>query len=145
GLPGELHEPDEESPPTEQPEGTGEAVVYDLADWSELERQAITDRLTEAGIPHVWQGTALQVAAADEAAVENVLDIVEGEADDTAAEPLDPERDQVAYDLSEWDDDQIDLLVDALREAGVALAWDGDEMYVYADDEGTVDDLFDKV
>lgn len=145
GLPGELHEPEGDAPPADEPEPSGEAVVYDLDDWSELERQAITDRLTEAGIPHGWQGTALQVAAVDEAAVENVLDIVEGESDDAAGEPLDADRDQVAYDLSEWDDDQIDMLVAALRDADVAHGWDGDEMYVYSEDEATVDDLFDRV
>ena len=154
GLPGELHDPDPDSPPADDAadesgadetagtdETAGEAVVYDLDDWSELERQAITDRLREAGIPHGWDGTSLQVAAEDEAAVENILDIVEGEAD----EPLDDDRDQVAYDLSEWEDDQIVTLVHELREAGIANAWDGDEMYVYSDDEKTVDDLFDKV
>lgn len=145
GLPGELHEPEGEPEPADEPEASDEAVVYDLADWSEIERQAITDRLTEAGIPHGWQDAALQVAAVDEAAVENVLDIVEGEADDAAGEPLDADRDQVAYDLSEWEDDQIDMLVDALRKADVPHAWDGDEMYVYSEDEDTVDDLFDKV
>jgi hypothetical protein len=148
GLPGEPHDPDPDADVaaasddagTAAPEG-GDGVAYDLDDWSELERQAITDRLREAGIPHGWEGTSLQIAAEDEAAVENVLDIVEGEAD----EPLDAARDQVAYDLSEWDDDQIAVLVHELREVGVAHAWDGDEMYVYTEDEATVDDLFDKV
>lgn len=153
GLPGELHEPDD--PPLDTPrtrdepaapgdaptQGGGDGVVYDLGDWSQLEREAITDRLREAGIPHGWEGTSLQVAAVDEAAVENVLDIVEGEAD----EPLDSERDQVAYDLSEWDDDHIETLVHELRQAGIASAWDGDELYVYVEDEDAVDDLFDRV
>ncbi len=167
GLPGELHDPDD--PPvdaTDSPvdaavpddgaaadgEGNGgrdgggegdggEGVDYDLSDWSELERQAITDRLTEAGIPHGWEGTSLQVAAVDEAAVENILDIVEGEAD----QPLDADRDQVAYDLSEWDDDQVTMLVHEMREAGIAHAWDADELYVYSNDEQAVDELFDRV
>lgn len=119
----------------------GAAIEFDLADWSEIERQAITERLREAGIPHGWDGTSLQVAAVDEAPVENVLDIVEGE----AGPPLDGERDQVAYDLSEWDDDQIATLAHELREADVAFAWDGDELYVYAESEEAVDDLFDRV
>jgi hypothetical protein len=119
----------------------GEALVYQLEDWSEIERQAIGDRLREAGIPHGWDGTSLQVAVQDEGAVENVLDIVEGEAD----QPLDDTRDQVAYDLSEWDDDQVTALGQALRAADIAYAWDGDEIYVYADDEDAVDELFDRV
>jgi hypothetical protein len=159
GLPGELHAPDDapvdgpgagDEPTDAAPadaassgvadEG-GEGVVYDLDDWSQIEREAITDRLREAGIPHGWDGTSLQVAAVDEAAVENVLDIVEGDSD----RPLDGDRDQVAYDLSEWDDDHIDSLVHEMREAGIAGAWDGDELYVYAEDEQAVDELFDRV
>lgn len=167
GLPGELHDPDDppadttdapvapddaspaDVPPSDARPADGgeeggesaEGVDYDLADWSELERQAITERLHEAGIPHGWEGTSLQVAAVDEAAVENILDIVEGEAD----KPLDAERDQVAYDLSEWDDDQVTVLVHEMREAGIAHAWDADELYVYSDDEQAVDELFDRV
>jgi hypothetical protein len=152
GLPGETDDPDPQDGPEDAPTGdapsdgaadaaAGEAVVYDLDDWSEIERQAITDRLREAGIPHGWDGTALQVAAVDEAAVENVLDIVEGE----AGPPLEGDRDQVAYDLTEWDDDQVSTLAHELQEAGIAYAWDADELYVYAEDEQAVDELFDRV
>jgi hypothetical protein len=163
GLPGDLLEPDPaHERPADAPAGAaghdergdggdaaggagdaaeGEALVYDLDDWSAIERQAISDRLREAGVPHGWEGTSLQVAAVDEAAVENVLDLVEGEAE----QPLDPDRDQVAYDLSEWDDDQVHALGRALRAAGVAYSWDAEELYVYADDEAAVDELFDRV
>ncbi len=122
-------------------EAGGEGVDYDLVDWSEIERQAVTDRLREAGIPHGWEGTSLQIAAVDEAAVENILDIVEGDAD----QPLDGDRDQVAYDLSEWEDDQVTMLASELRQAGIAYGWDADELYVYSDDEQAVDELFDRV
>jgi hypothetical protein len=172
GLPGDLHDPDDPladavladaAPGAADPaadttadaaggaagaeagdgdgDGDGDGVEYDLDDWSEIERQAIADRLREAGIPHGWEGTSLLVATVDEAAVENVLDIVEGEADP----PLDDDRDRVAYDLSEWDDDQVAMLSFELREAGIAQAWEGDDLYVYAEDEQAVDDLFDRV
>jgi hypothetical protein len=151
GLPTEPDEP----PPDDQEEaeeaaGDGDAV-YDLDDWSEMERQAVTDRLREAGIPHAWDGTELHVAAEDEAPVENILDLVEVESDDgdeddeDEPEPLDATRDQVAYDLADWDDDQADLLVERLTDAGIAYAWDEDELYVYADDEAAADEVFDKV
>ena len=119
----------------------GVEVVYELDDWSEIERQAVADRLREAGIAHGWEGTTLHVAAVDEAAVENVLDIVEGE----SAEPLDTAHDQVAYDLSDWDDDRLTALVDALDGAGIAHAWDGDELFVYSADEQSADELLDRV
>jgi hypothetical protein len=118
-----------------------ETVVYDLDDWSELERQAVDDRLREAQIAHGWEGTTLVVSPIDEAPVENVLDIVEGE----SGPALEPERDQVAYDLSDWDEDLLDTVGDELRTAGIAHGWDGDELFVHADDEQAVDELLDRV
>jgi hypothetical protein len=91
------------------------------------------------------------VAAEDEAPVENILDLVEGESTgdeedaEDEAEALDASRDQVAYDLAEWDDYQVDELVDQLTAAGIAFAWDEDELYVYTDDEDAADEVFDKV
>jgi hypothetical protein len=151
GMPIEPDEPPPDEPEDGEETGDGDAV-YDLDDWSEMERQAVTDRLREAAIPHVWDGTELHVAAEDEAPVENILDLVEGESDDAededdedAPEPLDATRDQVAYDLADWDDHHVDELVDQLTAAGIAHSWDEDELYVYADDEEAADEVFDKV
>ncbi len=149
GMPIEPEEPPPED--AEDGEGSGDGdAVYDLDDWSEMERQAVTDRLTEAAIPHAWDGTELHVAAVDEAPVENILDLVEGESDEDQddedqPEPLDATRDQVAYDLSEWDDHQVDELIDQLTAAGIDHSWDEDELYVYADDEEAADEVFDRV
>ncbi|HEX6424453.1 MAG TPA: hypothetical protein VFZ79_13305 [Acidimicrobiales bacterium] len=151
GLPGEPDAPGEaggaagDAPagpegPADDPDG-GETVAFDLDDWSEIERQAVTDRLREAGIPHAWDGSELQVAAVDEAPVDNILDIVEG----GAGPHLESDREQVAYDLSDWDDDHLAVLAHELREAGIASGWDGDELFVHADDEAAVDDLLDRV
>jgi hypothetical protein len=160
GLPGDLFDPDpspagspvdapggEDVPPEEG--GSGDSLAYDLDDWSELERQAIADRLREAGVPHGWEGARLLIAAVDEAMVENVLDIVEGETDGDpdapGARPLDAARDQIAYDTSELEDDVVDRLVAALGENDIRFAWgDGEieEIYVYADDEAAVDAAF---
>jgi hypothetical protein len=140
GLPGEPDEPDEG--PEQGTEGDDEeVVVFELDDWSDMERQAVTDRLNVATIGHGWDGTSLQVAGADAAAVDNIIDIVEGELN----QPLDADRDRVAYDLTEWDDDQVAELVAALRAQDIASAWDGDELYVYADDEAAADEVFDQV
>ena len=143
GLPGQLDEPSDApvDAPSDAPVDGEDEVVFDLDEWSGMERSAVTDRLREAGIPHGWEGTSLHVAAADEAPATNVLDIVEGE----AAPALDGDRDQVAYDLSEWDDDLVTTLEGELRAAEISYGWEGDELYVYADDEQAVDDLFDRV
>lgn len=148
GLPGQLDEPTDaplDAPVDAPVDGEDEVVVFDLDEWSDMERSAVTDRLREAAIPHGWEGTALHVAAADEAPVANVLEIVEGEAAPALVPPLDDEHDQVAYDLSEWDDDPVTTLERELQSAGIAYAWDGDELYVYARDEQAVDDLVDRV
>ena len=66
GLPGQLDEPSGAPPdaPNDAPvdgpiDGEDEVVVFDLDEWSDMERSAVTDRLREAAIPHGWEGTAL--------------------------------------------------------------------------------------
>ena len=148
GLPAEPDERDElvDAAPADAGAEPSDEALFDLGDWSDVERQAAADRLNDAAIPFLWEGTTLQVAAADEAAVENILDIVGGGADEQP-EPLDPDRDQVAYDMSEWDDDQLSALADALGAAGIEYGWDGDtdELFVYAEDEEAADELFERV
>jgi hypothetical protein len=144
GLPGEPDEPEpEERDGGDGGNGVGDGdeVVFELDDWSEMERQAASDRLREATIPHVWDGTDLHVAAEDEAAVDNILDIVDGGAEEPR---LDDDRDRVAYDLGDWDEALVDRLVDLLREGDLAYEWDGEELYVYAEDEQAVDELLDR-
>ena len=118
--------------------------MFDLDEWSDMERSAVTDRLREAAIPHGWEGTALHVAAADEAAGRQRARDRRGRGRRPARRPLDDEHDQVAYDLSEWDDDPVTTSTRA-ADGRHPYAWDGDELYVYAHDEQAVDDLVDRV
>jgi hypothetical protein len=149
GLPGELDEPppEDDLSPSDDESVEDDEMLYDLDDWSEMERLAVANRLNEATIPFLWDGTTLRVATVDQAPVENILDIVGGESAESDPEPLDRARDQVAYDMSEWEDDQLSTLADALAAAGIDYSWDSstDELFVYADDEEGVDQLFDKV
>ena len=159
GLPGDLLEPERPAGPVADgqldrndeddeavDEGlSGESIAYDLDDWSELERQAIAERLREAGVPHGWEGPQLMIAAVDEGVVGNILDIVEGESATPESEPLDTGRDQVAYGVEDLEDEELDALADALRGAGIDFAWGDEELFVYADDEEAVDELFEKV
>ena len=64
------------------------------------------------GAPHTWEGTTLVVAEEDEAWVERIMDQVDEELATAPDEAEDEE--QVAYDLSEWDDDAC---VDVARRA----------------------------
>lgn len=161
GLPDDLLEPEEASGPATLPPGmagggghgrsadgtSGDSVAYDLDDWSGMAREAVTERLARAGIPHRWEGDRLVVAAVDEAPVENILDLVEGDSagpgHPRGTAPLDPGRDQVAYDVADLDDEILDALVDALDGDGIPYAWGDEELFVHADDEEAVDAAFD--
>jgi hypothetical protein len=52
----------------------GEALAYDLADWSDDQRLALTDQLTAEGIPWGWDGDELLVELLDEARVEELVE-----------------------------------------------------------------------
>jgi len=119
-----------------------EELVVDLADWSEVARAAAEERLRESGVPHWWVGPAVHGSARDAAAIDEVLDEVDAEPD-----PLDADEDQVAYDMSEWDDDRLATLGERLDEAGIPFAWDGEEeeLFVYARHEDKVDELIEAV
>jgi hypothetical protein len=90
--------------------------------------------------------------AADDAVAGDDTDAADAEGkddggDDTDDDDGDEGTGEVAYDLSEWEDDQIEALNEALDEAGVAYAWDDDELelYVREADEGLVDAIVDQV
>src|SRR5918993_623607 len=164
-LPGEQHEPDgdgdlpldglpEAGEPAEAgahpgsvvgddagPDGDAEEVVFDLDDWSEIARDGLTDRLREAGVPHWWVEGELHGSAEDAGTIDGLIDAVENE----EAEALDPDVDQVAYDMSEWDDDRIETLAERLDAAEIPYGWSDEELFVYARDESVVDDIVDAV
>jgi hypothetical protein len=157
-LPGEMYDPEAGGEPPSDVEVTtpadgdeavlparseeaDEELVVDLGDWSEVARAAAEERLRESGIPHWWVGTAVHGSVADAAAIDDVLD----ELDADAVEPLDPDEDQVAYDMSEWDDDRLATLGIRLDDAGLPFSWDGEELFVYAADEDRVDEIIDAV
>lgn len=57
--------------------------------------------------------------------------------------PLDEERDQVGYELFDWDPHELDELDDALHEMGLPHEWlsDGYEVVVHVEDEAAIDAL----
>lgn len=57
--------------------------------------------------------------------------------------PLDDQREQVGYELFDWDPSELDELDDVLHEMGVPHEWvsDGYEVVVHEDDEARLDAL----
>ncbi|MGE3619387.1 MAG: hypothetical protein AB7L84_02900 [Acidimicrobiia bacterium] len=123
-------------------EGDDEDLVIDLADWDDTARAALQGRLEEVGLRHSWDDDGgLVVGSADEAWVDRLIEQVE----DQVTLELDPGATQVAYDLSEWDDDERGRLLDAVVAESIAHGWDGTELYVQEDDEDRVDQLVDSI
>jgi hypothetical protein len=117
GLPGEPHEPppDDDDIDVDMSELRGDVDDEDLDD----EAAASDDDESDSG---------------DEDDDDEDEDEDDGE-----------ETGEVAYDMSEWEDDQRQALTDALDEAGVAHAWDEDELYVREVDEQVVDAILEEV
>ena len=113
-------------------------ITFELDEWSEADRRVLTDRLDALGAPHTWEGTTLVIAAVDEAWVERIMDQVD---EDLSTAHDDTDDEQVAYDLTEWDDAACLRLLDALAADTIPYGLDGDELLVAASDERRVDEI----
>jgi len=169
GLPGEPEEPEDvESSGPEEPEGDFDAEAVELAagDMVLVEGTGLdTEVIDEDGDPVDDDieldddvDTAGLVAAADADAdteADGVADTEDAdEDDDEDADEDDDESDdddadvvgdEVAYDLAEWEDDQLSLLFDKLSDAGIDYLWDGEELYVREEDEPSTDVVIEAV
>lgn len=117
----EVGEPDEEQ------------LAYELEE-IDNEGRLLVDRLLIAeGVVHAWQGATLVIRSTDEARVDAIMEQV----DATSGPALDPDADQVVYEVSDWPAAQIEELRDALLVEGIAHQWDenGDLVVLEADDE----------
>lgn len=108
-------------------------VEYDLAEWAGEARVMLEQLLEGDGVPHAWQGATLLVPAAFEARADNHIDHVEL----ATQAALDPDAEQVAYDLSDWSDDMQTRLEQRLLAEGVPFSFDveGDLVVLLADEE----------
>jgi hypothetical protein len=116
-------------------------VELDFDDWSEPARAALDERLHLLEAPHQWEGATLVVPESDVAWVERIVEQVE----DERATELDPDAEQIGYDLGGWDVVNRDLLVHALEDEAIAYGFDGDELIVHEIDEQRVDELIDAI
>lgn len=125
-------------------DGDGEdhgQVAYELDGWAGTTRQLLDGMLEKADVPRAWEGGTLVVDAEHEDEVDALVD----EADGTAGPRLDPEEPKVAYEVGDWDDGELDRLVELLVAADVAYDWDehGD-LLVLAADEERAEEVFDR-
>jgi hypothetical protein len=122
-------------------DGDGDEYVYEFDEWKDSHRALLRERLEMLGVEHRWEGQSVVIAAEDEAWLERVLDQLE---EDLSVQ-LEEDVEQIAYDLSEWDELQREALLELLTEEGVPHGVDGDELFVAEIDEMRTDEMVDRV
>lgn len=119
-------------------------LEYELDDWDGASRVMLEQLLVAGNVPHAWQGGRLVVPERTEDLVDAYVEQVE-----VATGPrLDPDAEQVAFDLEGWSDDLVDELtrvLDAEELPWELVAGDGDahELVVLAADADRVEELVD--
>ena len=107
---------------------------------SRADRAVLRDRLDTLGAPHSWEDTTL-VVAGDRRGVGGADHGPGGRGAVDRAGRRGDEDEQVAYDLTDWDDDSCVALLDALATEKIPYGLDGDELFVGAADEARVDEI----
>jgi hypothetical protein len=105
-------------------------VEYDLAGWTDEQLRELESQLGVARIPHEWANRHLEVPGDHEAAVDDLVDAIDG---------LTQVADDVQYEFQDWTPEQCQQLVDRLLELDIACRWDGYLLGVGTVDEAVVD------
>jgi hypothetical protein len=142
----------------EEPEGDFDDEVDDLRERSksddlladELDLSDDTDADADTDTDDGEADDAVlvgDVAAADATATADADANESDEAADDEDEDSDGDDDEaeLAYDLAEWDNDQLDALFAALHDNEIDYVWDGSELFVRAEDEQGVDDVIERI
>jgi hypothetical protein len=120
-----------------------EVAGFDLSTWGAAARSALDERLHLLEAPHAWSedGTVLATQLDSAPWVQRIIEQV----DDERSVEHDSDEEQVAYDLTGWDDANRNAFRVALEDARIAYGLDGDELVVLEADEGRVDALVDAI
>lgn len=120
--------------------GDREQIGYELPGWGNQLKVALDGMLEREGVPRVWGATELLVPAEFEAAVDRLIEVVEGTDLD---EPADDEP-QVALEIEGLDQDVVDDLEARLLANAVPHVWsDEGELLIAEADEERVLELID--
>jgi hypothetical protein len=124
----------------EQPDG--EQIAYEFEEWDNQSRVLLDQLLAGESIMHVWEGATLVVRAVDESRVDELVEQVEV----TNQPTLDPDKEQIVFELEEWPDEKRVALSASLDEAGIAFGFDeNNDLVVLEEDEERVDAVLDQV
>lgn len=131
----EADDPEVETDPSGQ-------VEYELHEWAVESRVMLEQLLESAGIPRAWEGTDLVVPAACEAQVDELIEQVQV----TTLPSLDADAPKLVYELTDWSDDDVTRLAEALDTLVVPYEFDVEgNLVVLEVDEQRVEDLLDSI
>jgi hypothetical protein len=116
-------------------------VRIDLGSWADDARGALDERMHLLQAPHGWDGSTLVIEDRNEAWIQRIIEQV---GDDRAIE-LTGDEEQIAYDLSGWDDANRAALKTRLQDDMIPYGIEGDELVVNEIDEVRVDEAIDAV
>ena len=120
----------------------GDQVAYELGDWDNQSRVLLGQLLTGESLIHVWEAGTLVIRADDEERVDELVEQVEI----TNQPTLDPEKEQVVYELEDWPEEKANALADSLGDAGIPFGFDeSGDLVVHEEDEDRIEPLIDQV
>jgi hypothetical protein len=123
-------------------EPEGEQIAYEFEEWDNQSRVLLDQLLGGESIIHVWEGATLVVRAEDEERVDELVEQVEV----TNQPTLDPDKEQVVFELEDWPDEKRTALSESLEEAQIPFGFDeNDDLVVLEDDEERVEAVLDQV
>jgi hypothetical protein len=128
------------------PEAVGteeeEQLAYEFHDWAFESRRMLDQLLTGNGIDHAWQGATMIVRAVDESEVDDLVEEVEH----ATLPTLDPELEQVVYEMAGWTAEQQTLLSERLGAQGIPHEFDATgDLVAHAEDEDRIEALLDDI
>jgi hypothetical protein len=113
-----------------------EWLAYELHEWASETRAMLAQLLIADQVPHSWQGTTLLAHESVEETVDALIEEVES-AENT---DLDPDKEQVAFEMEGWSGELQAALAERLGAAAVPHEFDADgDLVVHEEDEEQVE------
>jgi hypothetical protein len=120
----------------------GEQLAYEFEEWDNQSRVLLDQLLEGESIMHVWEGATLVVRAQDETRVDELIEQVEV----TNQPTLDPDKEQIVFELEGWPEEKRAALSTSLEEASISYGHDeNDDLVVLEEDEERVEAVLDQV
>ncbi|MCU1351468.1 MAG: hypothetical protein JWM05_677 [Acidimicrobiales bacterium] len=117
-------------------------IAYELDEWANEAKVALDGMLNQRAIAHVWEAGTLVIRAVDEAATDALVEEIES----TQLPTLDPDADQVIYEVEGFDDAMRADLEAALMAEEIPHGWDEDRNLVVLEvDEAKVEPILDRI